>query len=326
MMLKQLTIIAFLLARAAEAAEIEVIGAGASFPAPAVEAWAKQYSDGAGVQLLYRSVGSGEGIRRVTARSADFAMTDVPLTQAELNQDDLLQFPVVAGAIVPVVNLPAEVKLTGPQLADIFLGKIANWSALDPSLPNLPVTVVHRAEGSGTSFVFTYYLSAVSEEWAGKFGVGSRLHWPAGIAATGNDGVAQAVQEKPGAIGYVELAYAKKRNLAMAILRNRAGQFVKPSEAAVKAALGAAKWSRPGFYEVAVDRDGEASWPIVGVSFALIHKRQEDRADAAATLNFFAWIHAHPSQPDYVTLSDAAFEAGWDQIKDDRGQPVWRRK
>jgi phosphate transport system substrate-binding protein len=326
MMLKTLVIIILTLTGAATAAEIEVIGAGASFPAPAIESWARQYSENAGVRLLYRSVGSGEGIRRVTARSADFAMTDVPLTQAELNQDDLLQFPVVAGAIAPVVNLPAELRLTGTQLADIYLGKIANWRAIDASLPDLPITVVHRAEGSGTSFVFTYYLSGVSEEWASRLGIGSRLIWPAGIAASGNEGVAQAVQEKPGAIGYVELAYAVKHNLATAAVRNRAGQFVKPSDAAVGAALAASKWSRPGFYEVAVDRGGEASWPIVGVSFALIHKRQEARADAAATMSFFAWIHAHPNQPDYVTLSDAMFEAGWDQVKDEHGQPVWKRK
>ena len=288
----------------AAAAGVEVIGAGASFPAPAIEAWARQFSRETGVRVLYRSVGSGEGIRRVTARSADFGMTDVPLTQAELVQDDLLQFPIVVGAIVPVVNLPGigdgELRLTGAVLADIYLGKIIRWDApalkeSNPrqSLPDLPIRVVHRADGSGTSFVFTYYLSRVSSEWQDRLGVGSRLVWPVGFGAKGNEGVSQAVHDAVGSIGYVLNAYAMQSKLATVQLRNKAGKFSRVSETGVRAALASAHWSRPGYYEVLVDRDGDDSWPIVGVSFALIHQRQEDHADALATLNFLGWIYSH---------------------------------
>lgn len=334
-----------ILATAAAAAAVELIGAGATFPAPAIEAWAQQFSRESGVRLQYRTVGSGEGIRRVTARVADFAMTDVPLTQAELLQDDLLQFPVIAGAIVPVVNLPGigdgALKLTGPVLADIYLGKISRWDApalqaLNPglSLPGLPIQVVHRAEGSGTSFVFTYYLSEVSAEWQDRLGIGSRLHWPTGVGAEGNDGVSQTVHDTVGAIGYVEFAHALQHGLTTAQLQNKAGKFARVSEAGVRTALASAHWSRPGYYEVLANTGGDDSWPIVGVSFALIHQRQEDHADAVATLNFFHWIYAHGAdlahQLHYVTLDDAALiariEASWSQVHDEAGQAVWRNR
>ena len=322
---------------------VEVIGAGASFPAPAIETWAGQFSRETGVRLLYRSVGSSEGIRRVTARSADFAMTDVPLTQAELAQDDLLQFPVIVGAIVPVVNIPGfgdgELKLTGQALADIYLGRITRWNAqalkeLNPgrSLPDLPITVVHRADGSGTSFVFTYYLSRVSPGWQGRLGIGSRLLWPAGVGAKGNEGVSQAVHNTVGAIGYVEYAYAVKLDLVTVQLRNKAGKFARVSQTGVRAALASARWSHPGYYEVLVDRDGDDSWPIVGVSFALIHQRQENHADAVATLSFLSWIYAHGADAahklHYVSLDDAGLigriESSWGAIHDDEGQIVWK--
>jgi phosphate transport system substrate-binding protein len=334
---------AVLSARAA-AAGVEVIGAGGSFPAPAMEAWADQFSRESGVQLLYRSVGSGEGILRVTARSADFALTDVPLTQAELVQDDLMQFPVIVGAIVPVLNVPGigdgELRLTGAALADIYLGRITKWDdpvlkELNPqlALPALPIQVVHRADGSGSSFVFTYYLSRESSEWEQRLGIGSRLHWPAGQGARGNEGVSQTVHDTPGAIGYVEYTYAVQHQLVTARIRNRAGNFVRADETGVRAALASARWSRTGYYEVLADRDGTDSWPIVGISFALIHKKQEDRASATAILNFLHWVYAHPEVPrmlHYVPVEDAALieriESSWDQVHDDEGRMVWKKR
>ncbi|HYA76354.1 MAG TPA: phosphate ABC transporter substrate-binding protein PstS [Burkholderiaceae bacterium] len=326
------------------AADPEVIGAGATFPAPAIEAWARQFSRESRVKLVYRSVGSAEGILRVTARSADFAMTDVPLTRAELAQDDLMQFPVIAGAIVPVVNIPGigdnELRLSGQLLADLYLGKITTWD--DPaikalnsqlSLPHLPVRVVHRADGSGTSFVFTYYLSAVSTAWDEHLGIGSRLVWPVGSGAKGSEGVSEAVRDTAGAIGYVEYAYSLEHKLARVQLRNRSGRFVHASEAGVGAALASARWSRPGYYEVPVDREGNESWPIVGISFFLIHKSQEDSRVAVATLNFLHWIYAHGAdlahRLNYLPLGDPSLirqiESSWDEIRDDRGNVLWRK-
>jgi len=332
---------------AAQAADIasDVIGAGASFPAPAMEAWGQRYAQQSGVRLSYRSVGSSEGIRRLTARSVDFAMTDVPMTLAELKQDDLLQFPIVAGAIVPVVNVPGigdgQLKLSGTVLADIFLGKITRWNTpaikdlnTDRDLPDLPITVVHRSDGSGTTFVFTYYLSRVSAQWQERPGIASRLHWPAGIGVTGNEGVSSTVHDTPGAIGYVESAYATQYHLPTVQLRNASGQFSRASDTGVRAALASANWTRPGFYEVPVNRNGDQSWPIVGISFALVHKIQEDRADAVATLKLLQWIYQQGAQGlqglQYVTLDDVdlvrRFESTWAQIRDDKDHPVWTTK
>jgi len=332
------------LAHASDAGR-EITGAGASFPAPAMEAWARQYLRDSSTELSYRSVGSSEGIRRVTARSVDFGVTDVPLTQAELDNDDLLQFPIVAGAIVPVINVPGigdgQLRLSGEILADIFLGKIARWNApsiraLNPDrvLPDLPITVVHRSDGSGTTFVFTYYLSRISPEWQDRLGIASRLRWPAGIGSKGNEGVASTVRDTAGGIGYVELAYAAQQKLSTVQLRNHSGKVVQASEAGVRTALASANWSRPGFYEVLVNREGDDSWPIVGVSFVLIHKRQEDRADCLATLKLLEWIYSHGNEAlrglHYAGLDDARLieriEASWAQIRDPGDQSVWKGK
>ena len=329
----------------ARAAEVELIGAGASFPAPAIEAWARQFSRESGVKLVYRSVGSGEGILRVTARSADFAMTDVPLTQAELLQDDLMQFPIIAGAVVPVVNVPGvgdgELKLTGTLLGDIFLGKVTGWNdpaikTLNPQLPlpNLPIRVVHRSDGSGTSFLFTYYLSAVSAEWQDRLGIGSRLNWPTGSGAKGSEGVSQTVHDSPGSIGYVEYAYSQEHKLSTVQLRNKNGKFTRASAAGVGAALASAHWSRPGYYEILVNREGDESWPIVGVSFALIHKSQEDKATAIATLHFVDWIYMHGADVahklHYVPLGDSSLigriESSWQEVHDDQSKIHWKRQ
>lgn len=314
-------------------ADSDLAGAGSSFVAPLVEAWAPRFKQQSAVQIDYRVTGSGEGIRLATTNSVDFAMTDVPLTEAELAQGDLLQFPVVAAAIVPVVNLPGvdpgELKLTGPLLADIYLGKITTWDApaireLNPglSLPVLPIKVVHRSEGSGTSFVFTYYLSQVSPAWQERLGVGSRLRWPTGIAERGNGGVAERVRGTPGAIGYVEFSYALKYNLVMAQLANREGGFVFPSDGGVRAALASANWSRPGYYELVTNRGGLESWPIVGVSFILVRKRVGDRDDLQHTLAFLDWIYgsgaALAGELHYVSLDDRALvgriKAAWREI------------
>lgn len=323
----------------------EIAAAGASFPAPLIEAWAEQFPGSAKLRLAYQSMGSGEGIRRVTERDVDFAVTEVPLTPAELRQDDLLQYPLVVGAIVPVVNLPGikpdQFKMTGPLLADIFLGRVTRWDdkailALNPSLalPALPIVVVHRSDGSGSSFVFTHYLSKVSNEWRERLGIGSRLHWPVGVGQAGNEGIATKVQEVPGAIGYVQLGYALKYQLSTLQLRNHAGNFVSVSDASVRSALSSANWSRPGFYETLTDRDGEQSWPIVGVSFVLLHKQQNDRDKGALILNFQDWCYrqgaALAQSMHYVGVEDPALiahiEENWASISDPEAKPVWQRK
>lgn len=324
--------------------EAAVTGAGASFPAPVIQAWAKQFSEENKVDVDYRSVGSGEGIRRVTARSVDFAMTDVPLTQAELAQNDLMQFPLVVGAIVPVVNVPGvrpgDLRLNGPLLADIYLGKITQWDAaeiraLNPALtlPALPIKVAYRADGSGSTFVFTHYLAKVSSDWQDRLGVGSRLRWPTGTGAKGNEGLSEMVRDIPGSIGYVEYSYALKNQLATIQLANKAGKFVQPSEAGIRAALASANWSRPSFYEMLTNRDGVDSWPIVGVSFALIHKTQSEAGDARETLKFIDWIYRHGATLaqalHYVAIENKALvervESSWGAIKTDARRAVWKK-
>jgi phosphate transport system substrate-binding protein len=327
------------------AADAEVAGAGSSFTALVMQAWTQEFGLEHKIAVHYRSVGSGEGIRRITANAVDFAMTDIPLTQTELVQGDLLQFPVVVGAIVPIVNLPnvasGELRLTGAALADIFLGKIARWNdpalrALNPSLdlPDLPVSVVHRADGSGTSFVFTYYLSKTSAEWQDRLGVGSRLTWPAGRASKGNEGVSESVRETVGAIGYVEYTYALNYGLTTVLLRNKAGRFVAPDEGSIRAALASTTWSRPSFYEVVADRGGENSWPIVCVSFALIRRSQSGIDDARDTLGFLDWIYrkgaAAATASHYVPLDDKGLirriETTWKDIRDRSGRTVWKNE
>ncbi|MBV8633630.1 MAG: phosphate ABC transporter substrate-binding protein PstS [Burkholderiaceae bacterium] len=326
-----------------QAAHADIGGAGASFPAPVIEAWSKQFALESKIEVGYRSVGSAEGIRRVTAHGADFGVSDVPLTQAELAQDDLLQFPIVVGGIVPVVNIPGidrhALKLTGTVLADIYLGKITNWNAeairaLNPelSLPDLVIKVVHRADGSGSSFVFTRYLSGASADWQEHYGIASRMHWPAGSGANGSSGVAQYVKDNAGAIGYVEYSYVEAYSLGDIRLRNKAGHFVAPDLASFRAALASANWSRPSFYEILTDAPGEQSWPIVGASYVLIHKRQQNASDGADALKFFDWIlHSGSVLAEhlrYVPLEnraiDARIEASWKDIRDEHGSPVWK--
>lgn len=325
------------------AGDAVVSGAGATFPVPVLSAWGEQFAREQDISLKYRALGSGEGIRNVTARAVDFALTDIPLTPAELIHDDLLQFPLVVGAIVPVVNLPGldpehPLRLTGPLLAAIYFGQITRWndptlSALNPTLtlPDIPITVLHREEGSGSTFVFSHYLSKVSPDWRAQVGLGSRLKWPRGEGARGNEGMATAVAAKPGAIAYVEYAYALQHQLRVVSLANAAGQFPRPDEASFQSALDHANWQRTGFYEVLTNKEGEASWPLVGVSYVLIHKNQLDLDDARETMAFFDWVLRQGAplarERHYLPLQDTALiariRAAWGDIRTSAGERVW---
>jgi phosphate transport system substrate-binding protein len=333
------------MAFAAFGSDVEVDGAGASFPAPVMRAWAAQYAQQGKIDIQYRSVGSGEGIRRLTSRSVQFAMTDMPLTQWELTQNNLLQFPVVVGAVVPVVNLPnvgpGQLRLSGEVLADIFLGDITEWNApalraLNPGveLPNLAISVVYRAESSGTSFVFTRYLSRVSKSWQRRPGTGSRLLWPVGTGVRGNEGMVQAVRSSIGTIGYVESSYLPQNNVSSVRLSNQSGHFVLPDARNVADTVAAIKWTRASFYEVVSDRGGETTWPIVGISFALVPTDPKDVTVAAATFDFFDWIYRQgaslAAERHYVPLTEGALvqriEASWASVRDASGRTLWKAR
>ena len=319
-----------------------VLGAGASLSAPMIQAWARQFSLENKIEVRFDSVGSGEGIRRLTARVVDFAVSDVPLTPAELAYDDLLQQPLVAGAIVPVVNVPGiragELKLDGPTLAAIFLGNVTQWNApeirvLNPdlALPTIPIRVIHRADGSGSTFVFTHYLSDVSPVWAERLGIGSRLRWPVGRGARGTEGVARALQETVGGIGYLEFSAAVRLQLSTVQLRHRNGRFVAPAVDGIRRALLAASWGRPGFYEVLTNRPEDDVWPIVAVSYALLPKKAPSASDALETLKFLAWAYhrgaALASALQYGVIEDSSLierlQSSWREIRDLEGRPVW---
>ena len=284
-------------------AQADVTGAGASFPAPLYTKWAAEYHKATGHRINYQSVGSSAGLKQIEAKTVDFGASDAPLTDAALKEKGLLQFPTVIGGIVPIVNLkgvaPGQLKLDGQILGDIYLGKITHWNdpgiaALNPGLP-LPATaiaVVRRADGSGTSFGFTHYLSRVNPQWKEKVGEGTSVNWPVGVGGKGNEGVAAFVGRLPDSIGYVEYAYAEKNKMAHVQLKNSAGRFVQPSEASFKAAAAGADW-KTSFYQILTNQPGEASWPITSATFILIHRTQEKPAQAAATLDFFAWAYGN---------------------------------
>jgi phosphate transport system substrate-binding protein len=262
----------------------EIHGAGATFPALVYQKWAKNYSMHRGVQVDYVPVGSGEGIRRIKAREVDFGGSDMPLPLDDLNKSGLIQFPMVMGAITPVINLPgvfiAQLKLDGPTLASIFMGKIHRWNdpvlfALNPNLhlPDLPITVVHREDKSGTTFNFTNYLSKTSVQWKNVLGEGLSVNWPVGLAAKGNAGVAAKVKETSGSIGYVDYADAMEKHLDYVQLKNHDGFFVRPNAGSTQAAATGAKWDdKIGFYQILTDAPGETSWPIAATTFILVRK------------------------------------------------------
>lgn len=321
-----------------------VTGAGASFPAPLYSRWAADYNKATGVRINYQSVGSGAGLRQIRGKTVDFGASDMPLTVEDLEKDGLQQFPTVIGAVVPVVNLegikPGDLKLTGALLADIYQGKITKWNdkaiaELNPGLklPEQAIGVVRRADGSGTTFVFTNYLSKVSPEWKEKIGEGTAVQWPVGLGGKGNEGVSAFVQRLPGSIGYVEFAYAKQNKLAHAILRNRDGEFVAPSETSFAAAAENADWTKSAFYEILTDQPGKAAWPITSATFILMHKQQDKPSQATEALKFFAWAYKDGGKMalelDYVPLPQKTVDlilSSWGQIKDGSGATVWAGK
>ncbi|MDR0672406.1 MAG: phosphate ABC transporter substrate-binding protein PstS [Zoogloeaceae bacterium] len=320
-------------------AQADVTGAGASFPAPLYTKWAAEYHKATGHRINYQSVGSSAGLKQIEAKTVDFGASDAPLTDAALKEKGLLQFPTVIGGIVPIVNLkgvaPGQLKLDGQILGDIYLGKITHWNdpaiaALNPGLP-LPATaiaVVRRADGSGTSFGFTHYLSRVNPQWKEKVGEGTSVNWPVGVGGKGNEGVAAFVGRLPDSIGYVEYAYAEKNKMAHVQLKNSAGRFVQPSEASFKAAAAGADW-KTSFYQILTNQPGEASWPITSATFILIHRTQEKPVQAAATLDFFAWAYGNGDKLaldlDYVPMPQEVkniIAQSWQDIKDASGKPV----
>jgi phosphate transport system substrate-binding protein len=325
------------------AAALDISGAGATFPYPIYAKWADAYKKETGIGLNYQSIGSGGGIKQIQNKTVTFGASDMPLAPDQLNKDDLIQFPTVIGGDVPVVNLegikPGELRLDGPTLAKIYLGDIKTWNdpaiaKLNPSakLPAQAIVVVHRSDGSGTTFIWTDYLSKVSADWKTKVGANTSVEWPAGIGAKGNEGVANNVQNTKGSIGYVEYAYAKQNKLTTVNMINKDGKTVEPSSAAFQAAAGSAKWDKAdGFHVILTEQLGAASWPIAGATFILIHKQPKDPVAAAAALKFFAWAYAKgdkmAEELDYVPLPKnvvSEIEKVWStEIKDASGKPIY---
>lgn len=338
-----LTMAALCFGGVAAAQDITITGAGASFPFPVYSQWANKYHEMTGVKLNYQSIGSGGGIAQIKAKTVDFGASDAPLNAEELNEAGLIQFPMVMGGVVLVVNLDGvaagQVKLTPAVLADIFLGKITKWNdaaltAINEgvTLPDLDITVVYRADGSGTTWIFTNYLDKISPEWHEKVGTDKAVEWPLGVGGKGNEGVSQYVMKVKGAIGYVEFAYALQNNMAYTQLQNGAGQFVAPTIESFQAAAANADWANaPGFYMVLTNQPGDASWPITGASFILIYKEQADAKIAEAMLNFFDWGFKHGTDIakalNYVPMPEnviAQVESLWKSSVTAGGQPVWK--
>ena len=318
----------------------DMTGAGASFPAPVYAKWADAYQKATGNKVNYQSIGSGGGIKQINAKTVDFGASDMPLKQEVLDKDGLVQFPTVIGGVVPVINVTGikagDLRLTGEIIADIYLGKITKWNdkaiaELNPNakLPGDDIAVVRRADGSGTTFIFTNYLSKVSGEWKSKVGEGTAVQWPTGMGGKGNEGVAAFLQRIPNSIGYVEYAYAKQNNLAWAWLKNPAGEFVRPDDESFKAAAAGTDWSKSAFGEILTAQVGKASWPISGATFILMHKVQAKPAQAAEVLKFFEWSYKNgsklASELDYVPLPESLVKqvtASWSNIKDASGKAV----
>jgi phosphate transport system substrate-binding protein len=328
-----------ILSFASLAAAQDVTGAGASFPAPLYAKWASDYNKATSVKINYQSVGSGAGIKQIDAKTVDFGASDMPLKDDELKAKNLVQFPTVIGGVVPVVNIkgiaPGQLKLSGQVLGDIYLGKISNWNdpaikALNPTLPlpDAAIAQVRRADGSGTSFIFTNYLSKVNAEWKTKVGEGTAVNWPVGAGGKGNEGVAAFVGRLPNSIGYVEYAYVKQNKMTYAQLKNAAGNFVSPDDTAFKAAAAGADWSK-SFYQILTEQAGKDSWPITGATFILMQKAQDKPAQAAASLKFFEWAYKNGDKTaddlDYVPMPVAVktiVEKSWADIKDTSGKAV----
>ena len=303
---------------ATAAPAVTISGAGATFPAPIYAKWAEAYRARTGTTINYQAIGSGGGIKQIKARTVDFGASDKPLKPQELGAAGLYQFPTLVGGVVPIVNLPGirpgQLKLSGALLGDIFLGKVTRWNAPPIALlnrgvplPNLPITVVHRSDGSGTSFLFTSYLALKSPAWASGVGASDAVEWPTGLGGKGNDGVSAFVRQTAGAIGYVEYAYARQTGSTVVALQNRSGRFVPPTAQAFAASAASANWLRaPGNYVLLLDQPGDSAWPITGATFILMRREQVDRAKGAEVLRFFDWAYrqgdAMAGRLDYVPL------------------------
>jgi phosphate transport system substrate-binding protein len=322
----------------------EVTGAGATFPAPIYSKWADAYQKATGNKINYQSIGSGGGIKQITAKTVDFGASDMPLTPDVLDKDGLVQFPTVIGGEVLAYNLPGiksgEMRLTPAVLADIFLGKITKWNDkaladLNPklSLPDQAIAVVRRSDGSGTTFIFTNYLSKVSPEWKQKVGEGTAVQWPVGLGGKGNEGVSAFIQRIPGSIGYVEYAYALENKMPYALLQNSEGNYPVPGQQSFQAAAAYANWTKAAFYELLTNEPGKDSWPITGATFILMHKTQDKPQQGAEVLKFFDWSYKNGSKMAedlvYVPLPDSlvkTIHTAWGGIKDASGKPVFAGK
>ncbi|MFL9881535.1 phosphate ABC transporter substrate-binding protein PstS [Paraburkholderia agricolaris] len=327
-----------LFAIAAQAADIT--GAGSTFAAPIYTKWADAYQKSGGGKVNYQGIGSSGGIKQIEAKTVDFAGSDAPLKDDELAKAGLFQFPTVVGGVVPAVNVPGvkagELTLSGEVLGDIYLGKIKKWNdpaivALNPKLklPDTDIAVVRRADGSGTTFIWTNYLSKVNADWKAKVGEGATVSWPTGTGGKGNDGVAAFVQRLPGAIGYVEWAYAKQNHMTYAAMKNSTGAVVEPKTETFKAAAAGADWSK-SFYQILTNEPGKDAWPIVGATFVLLHTAQDKPAQGTETLKFFDWAFKNGTQAandlDYISLPDsvtAEIRSQWkSKVKDATGKAI----
>ncbi len=318
----------------------DITGAGASFPAPIYSKWADAYNKATGARMNYQSIGSGAGIKQIKAKTVDFGASDAPLTDEELAKEGLVQFPTVIGGVVPVVNIkgiaPGQIKLTGQVLGDIFIGKITKWNdaaitGLNPGvpLPDAAIATVRRADGSGTTFLFTNYLSKLNPDWKSKVGEGTAVNWPTGAGGKGNEGVSAFVQRLPNSIGYVEYAYAKQNKMSHVLLKNKDGQFAAPEADNFKSAAAGAQWDK-SFYQVLTDQPGKDTWPISGATFILMHKNQDKPQNGANALKFFDWAYANgdkmASELDYVAMPEpvkALVRKQWaDNLKDPAGKAI----
>ena len=327
------------------ASATDISGAGATFPYPVYSKWAEAYKAKTGDGLNYQSIGSGGGIKQIKAATVTFGASDKPLEAKELSNSGLLQWPMVIGGVVPVVNIPGvkagELTIDGPTLASVYMGEITKWNDAriqkqnaKAKLPDLAIAPVYRSDGSGTNFLFTYYLSKVSEPFKSKIGANASVEWPVGIGAKGNEGVANMTTQTSGAIGYVEYAYAKQNGMAYMRMKNNAGQVVAPEASAFQAAAANADWEKAeGFYLILTDQPGAASWPITGASFIIMYRAPKDVAASAAALKFFAWAYKDGAelakQLDYVPLPDKLVklvEKTWTASIKSEGKPVWQGK
>ena len=317
----------------------EVTGAGATFPAPLYSKWASDYNKATGVKVNYQSVGSGAGIKQIDSKTVDFGASDMPQTDDVLAKKGQMQFPAVIGGTVPVINIkgiaPGQMKLDGHVLGDIFLGKITKWNdpaikALNPALPLPDATIspVRRADGSGTTFNFTNYLSRVHPEWKTKVGEGTAVNWPVGAGGKGNEGVAAFVNRLPNSIGYVEYSYVKQNKMTYTLLKNRDGVFVAPDETSFAAAAAGADWNKT-FYQLITDQPGKNAWPISTATFILMQLKQDKPASATEVFKFFSWAYKNGDKSaaalDYVPMPDnviGSIEKAWSKVTDVSGKPV----